>query len=128
MVDFAIHLNLSRPMEERVRSTISRFPSNAQSINQTMYDALRATPIAINMETKPPYTGGQSSDVQNAIWAGASLVKMEQILELRAKEDMKIPSMPLLTFHGHDMFFSAIVGTEEENVRSFQLSPLVACR
>jgi len=115
LVDFAVYLRSEASEEERILQVIAKFPSDAQSINQTQYAPLRQRPIAISIETKPPFTGGETADVQLSIWAGAGLMKLTQLLELQGK-DSEIPALPVLTFHGHDLYLSVIKGEGRNNV------------
>ncbi len=115
MVDYAIYLR-SGPLMERIRRVLQELPKSSQSINQTMHGPLREQPIGINFETKPPFTGGDTADVQIAIWSGAGLLRLRQLLQQNRRGEERVPTMPALSFHGHDLNLSGIQEREDHNV------------
>lgn len=114
MVDYAIYLQ-SSPLIEHIRGVLQELPEHSQSLNQTMHGALRYRPIAININTKAPFTGGTAA-VQNAIWSGAGLLRLRQLLQQNGRQEERIPTMPVLSFHGHDLNLSGIQERDGHNV------------
>ncbi|KAI4159214.1 MAG: hypothetical protein LQ342_006734 [Letrouitia transgressa] len=102
----------------------------AQSVNQTMVASLRQKPIVINWESKRPYTGGESSDIQLSIWLGAQLARLREMLDLVAETNDKGKGkvnkgkaireknvlLPALSAHGHDVDLLVFEEQESENV------------
>jgi hypothetical protein len=88
-----------------------------------MHGPLREQPIGINFETKPPFTGGDTADVQLAIWSGAGLLRLRQLLQQNGREEETIPTMPALSFHGHVLNLSGIQERDDHNV--YLLNPPV---
>ena len=106
MVDFAISLKPDQKMRDRIKRTFDTLPSETQWLNQTDFGTTKDTPIFINVETKIPFTGGQKADLQLTGWADAGDTKLDQLLEANGKCDVKIPTTPLLSFYGHDVYLS----------------------
>ena len=123
MVDYAVCLVPPQRIEERINTTIAKFPKDAQSVNQTLYEPLRHKPIAFNIETKKPFTGGQDADVQLSVWAGAGLLKMGQLMDKQNRHRVEIPTTPVLTLHGYDLYMSVLKREDTCNVRSPCSSP-----
>lgn len=69
-----------------------------------MHAPLRMSPIAISVETKLPFSGGEIVDVQLATWAGAGLTKLGQLLP----PDKAIPIIPTLAAHGFELHLMAL--------------------
>ena len=118
MVDFAICIEPDSRFEKNIRNSLKRFPAGTQSVNQTMIEPLRRRPIAISLETKLPYTGGATGDVQLATWAGAGLVRTRQLLQANDCGDEPIPPMPTLSMHGHDLHMQVFQDELDEVVSS----------
>ena len=106
MVDFAITLQQDQNMRDRIKKTFETLPPEAQWLNQTNFGATKDTPVFNNVETKTPLTGGQKADFQLTGWADAGDAKLNQLLEVNGKCDVKMPTTPLLSFYGHDIYLS----------------------
>lgn len=130
MVDFCIFLNPSPPLRTAIHQHLSLYTAVAQSVNQTMVASLRQKPIVINWESKRPYTGGESSDIQLSIWLGAQLARLREMLDLVAETNDKGKGkvnkgkaireknvlLPALSAHGHDVDLLVFEEQESENV------------
>ena len=114
MVDYAVYLQ-SRPLTEHIRGVIQQHPQHSQSLNQTIHGALRYQPIAINIDTKASSAFGTAA-VQNAIWSGAGVLRLRQLLQQNGRPKERIPTMPVLSFHGHDLNLSGIQARDDHNV------------
>lgn len=112
MVDFAIFIWPDEDTEESIRNTLLGELKEAQSVNQTMHAPLRMCPIVISVETELPFSGGETADVQSAIWTGAGLTRTRQMLP----ETEEIPTMPTLLAHGHDLHLIAFQEQAGSNV------------
>lgn len=114
MVDFALQLKFQDPdIQKRVRYTIRDM--RVQSLSQTDYPPLRMDPIFLTTETKIPFSGGPIAAAQLITWGSAGLVKLHSMLESNRHGEEVIPPMPLLTFYGHEVYFSAIQEGMDEN-------------
>ena len=116
LVDLAVYLRPTAHMQERILRALTNLDKNSQSINQTSSASLRLNPISLSIETKIPFTGGDVADVQLAVWAGAGLLRLAQLLKQHSKGGDEVPTLPVLTFYGHDLFLSAIKGDDHSNV------------
>lgn len=116
LVDLAVYLKPTPHMQERILRALTNLDKNSQSINQTSSASLRLNPISLSIETKIPFTGGDVADVQLAVWAGAGLLRLAQLLKQHGKAGDEVPTLPVLTFYGHDLFLSAIKGDDHSNV------------
>ena len=118
LVDYCINLRPGSTLQTRIENYLRPLPASFQSINQTMFSYLRKRPIAINIETKKPFSGGEEADIQLATWAGAGLRRMRLILDEEGCQEggnrAKIPALPALS--GHDLYFLAFKEEEERNV------------
>ena len=114
MVDYVIYLQ-SNPLIEHIRGVVQELPEHSWSLNQTMYGPLHFQPIAINIDTKGPFQD-DTADVHNAIWSGAGLHRLRQLLQRNGRQKERIPTMPVLSFHGHDLYLSGIEETDDHNV------------
>ena len=112
MVDLAIYIQPDVKVKRDIRNTLRSELKEAQSVNQTMYGPLRMCPIAISIETKLPFSGGETADIQLATWAGAGLTRLRQMLP----PDEKIPTIPTLSAHGHDLHLVAFQEQADCNV------------
>lgn len=72
---------------------------------------LRICPIAISGETKPLFSGGDTADVQLAIWVGAGLTKLHQLLP----PDQTISKIPTLAAHRHELHLLNLQEKGDEN-------------
>lgn len=105
MVDFAITLKFGNDtgLMDRTIQYVGSLKQDEQTLNQTFGDALmRCEPIFLNIETKTPFAGGDTSDIQLAVWGGAGLTKIEDLLSKSNRAGLAIPTMPIITIHGHD--------------------------
>lgn len=116
MVDYAVYLHPSESMERKIQNTLRGQLPGAQSVNQTMTSSLRQRPIAINMETKVPFSGGETADVQLAIWMGAGITRLRQLLSGNGNQGEDVPAMPVLSMHGHDLHLSVFKAFQHQNV------------
>ena len=105
-MDFAVTLKPDQKMMDRIKRTFKPLSLEDQWLNQTDYSTIKGTPIFINVETKIPFTGGQKADLQLTEWADAGDTKLSRLLEANGKGDIKIPTTPLLSFYGHDIYLS----------------------
>ena len=115
MVDFAITINPDDVLRERIRRTLGDKKDVDRSLNQTYARHMLYKPIVFSIETKIPFTGGEISDVQLSAWQDAWTTKISQLLEANGKAKVKIPTMPLLSIHGHDVHISAFFLRETES-------------
>ncbi|EKG09469.1 hypothetical protein MPH_13489, partial [Macrophomina phaseolina MS6] len=103
MVDYAMYLEPSPAMRERIREMLHSHarmePSTgvSSSINQTVYAPLRHRPIAVSIETKTPDGNESSAKAQLAVWAAAQLEHMR-----RLSPRMHLPTLPLVLISGVD--------------------------
>jgi len=125
MVDWCIHLKPDTRMKSQIRALLRDLPSESQSINQTMEAALRQLPIVINFETKKPFCGDDTADLNSAVWIGASFARIRQILDAQNRKDTKILTVPVIQMHGHDVHLLIFEEQEEENVSSYPLPVLL---
>ena len=116
LVDLAVYLRPTAHMQERILRALTNLDKNSQSINQTSSASLRFNPISLSIETKIPFTGGDVADVQLAVWAGAGLLRLAQLLKQHGKGGDEVPTLPVLTFYGHDLFLTAIKEDDHSNV------------
>ena len=112
MVDFAIYIKPDKEMKNSIRYTLRGNLKESQSVNQTMHGPLRMCPIAISVETKLPFSGGDTADIQSATWMGAGLARIRQMLP----ESDDIPTMPALLAHGHQLHLVAFQEQVDSNV------------
>ena len=99
-------------MKSAIRETLRGELKQAQSVNQTMHAPLQMCPIAISIEIKPPFSEGEIADGRLAIWEGAGLTKLGQLLPL----DQTIPTIPTLAAHGHELHLVALQEKGDENM------------
>lgn len=116
MVDYALCLQPDVSMKKCVHDILLVQDKDLQSINQTAYPPLCLRPIVLSVETKPPFTGGEDSDVQLAVWVAAGLRRTRLLLHESGNGTEPIPTMPMLSIHGHDMHLSAFREQEANNV------------
>ena len=107
-VDFIIGLKPDDELREKISEVLSHQPLESRSLNQTNYSPLKHVIILINIETKPPSTGGEKADVQLGTWGYAGFTKLHQLLETAGRKEQPLPVMPLLSAHGHEWNLSAI--------------------
>ena len=107
-VDFVIGLEPEDKLRVKICQALSFQPSESRSLNQTTQPSIRNVIVFINIETKPPSTGGEKADVQLGTWGYAGFTKLHQLLETAGRGDQSLPVMPLLSAHGHDWRLSAI--------------------
>lgn len=86
-----------------IRNTLHSDMQEAQSVNQTMFELLRTCPIVLSIETKLPFSEGETADVQLATWTGAGLTRLRQMLS----PSEPIPTIPTLSMYGHDLYLMA---------------------
>lgn len=122
LVDLAVYLKPTAQMQERILRTLANLDKTSQSINQTSSASLRLNPISLSIETKLPFTGGEVANVQLAIWAGAGLSRLARLLKQQGKDGNETPTLPVLTFYGHDLFLSAIKRENLSNVGALRAS------
>ncbi|KAL8747818.1 MAG: hypothetical protein Q9190_000362 [Brigantiaea leucoxantha] len=130
MADFCVFLNPSPPLHTMIHKHLSLYTAAAQSVNQTMVASIRQKPIAINWESKRPYTGGETSDVQLSIWLGAQLARIREMLDLVTDKGDKDKGktnkgkinrdknvlLPALSAHGNDVDLLVFEEQESQNV------------
>lgn len=112
MVDFAIYIKPNENVEDDIVKTLCTGMKEAQSVNQTMYAPLRMCPIVLSIETKLPWSGGETADVQLATWAGAGLARIRQMLP----PSEPIPTIPTLSVHGHHMELAVFQAQANKNI------------
>lgn len=128
MVDFAISLlPVDGNIQKRIRHTLSIEGLETESLNQTHHQQIRDYPIAINMETKIPFSGGEKSDIQLATWIGAGFRRLQRLLDSNPQPTADIPVMPALSMHGHDMYLSFFKMGVDENVGPILKVFLLVC-
>ena len=112
MVDPAFVIRPDPEMKSAIREILRGEPKEAQSVNQTMHAPLRMCPFAISVGTNPPFSGGETTDVQLAFWAGAGLPESRQLLP----PDQMIQTTPTLAAHGHELHLLALQRKGDENM------------
>jgi len=112
-------------MKSQIRTTLRDLSSETQSINQTMTAGLRVQPIALNFETKRPFCGDDTADLQSAIWMGAGLARIRELLVANNRAETTIPTLPVVQMHGHDVHLLIFEEQGEENVSSYPLPVLL---
>lgn len=112
MVDLAVYINPDFNAEREILRKIQSEMKDAQSINQTMFRPLRMAPIVLSIETKTPFSGGETADVQLATWAGAGLTRLRQMLP----PSEPIPTIPILSWHGHHLHLMGLEEQAEANI------------
>ena len=112
MVDMAITLRLPyRPWDptvppadtqlmEAIRSAAvsGELADGLESVNQTMYEPVRYTPIAVSIETKTSAGDDEAAKVQLGVWVAAWHHRLEAF---RRAEGIRIVTLPLLLVTGH---------------------------
>lgn len=96
MIDYAIVLKPNNDMKQLILDAIKDEPLNTRAINQTSYSPVRLQPIAINIETKVPDTGGQQGLAQLGIWVAAYFKRIEML----TKTNTTRLTLPLLYVSG----------------------------
>jgi hypothetical protein len=115
-------------MNSQIYSILDKLSAECQSVNQTLTSVLRMCPIAINIETKVPFSGEETADVQLAVWTGAGLMRTRQFLTANNRAKTQIPNVPMLQMHGHDVHLLILEEQEDKNVSWFlQCSCLFMC-
>ena len=115
MVDFAIVMVPDEALEDKIRMSLKNLPKESQSVNQTNHTPIRMTPIILNFETKPPWTGGETADVQLGTWGDAGFTKLGQMLEANNCSKEPIPTIPMVSFYGHEARLSAFQHGDRKN-------------
>ncbi len=116
MVDFCVYLQPNTQMRSQILKSLAKLPSECQTLNQTKTSELRICPIAINIETKVPFSGEETADVQLAVWTGAGLMKTRQLLTANNRAKTQIPTVPVVQMHGHDVHLLVFEEQEDKNV------------
>lgn len=114
MVDYAMALHPNPSMENQIRKLLLK--QDASSVNQIFYPPLCFRPAFLHIETKAPFMGGRGSDVQLAIWVAAGFKRTRLFLENQGRRGEKLPTMPMLSMHRHELYFSAFEEREDHNV------------
>ena len=115
IVDYALVIKPNKALEKRIKNTLKDLPKISQSVNQTNHPPVRWTPIILNIETKLPWTGGETADIQHSVWGGAGITKLDQMLATNRSSKQQIPTIPVVTFYGHCLMLSALRKGDEEN-------------
>lgn len=116
MVDFCVYLQPNIQMETQIYRCLAKLPMECQTVNQTNISQLCICPIAINIETKIPFSGEETADVQSAVWTGAGLMKTRQLLTANNRAKTQIPTVPVVQMHGHDVHLLVFEEQEDKNV------------
>lgn len=124
MVDWCVYLKADPRMKSQIRTTLRDLSSETQSINQTMTAGLRVQPIALNIETKRPFCGDDTADLQSAIWTGAGLARIRELLVANNRAETTIPTLSVVQMHGHDVHLLIFEEQKEENVSRYPLPVL----
>ena len=125
--DFAIVLELPETVERAL------FGADIESVTQTMYEPLRYSPIAINIETKKDVKMDEALR-SLSIWTSAQITKTRDLLVKAGRPDVSIPPLPILVVQGHQWYFAVMEdkiadGNEGYTVRaSFPYSSLPLSR
>ena len=77
-----------------------------------MHAPLRVFPMASSVEIKPPFSEGKIAGGRLAIWEGAGLTKLGELLP----PDQKIPTIPTLAAHGYELHLVALQERGDENM------------
>ena len=114
MVDYAVIIKPDNDLEKRITRTLASFKADEHNINQTDYSPVRFAPFIFSVEAKVPFSGGQTSDIQHMAWYDAGGTKIQQLLEKNGKKNVKIPTIPVLSAHGHDFHLSGWYMKQDE--------------
>jgi len=108
----------SDPTKDKIVELLKPRPREEQSINQTL--TVKQRPIAISIKTELPFCGDESTDIKLSIWVGAGIEKLKGMLDGKADNACasrsKIPAMPALSMHGHDLYMVVLETQETRNV------------
>jgi len=108
--DFAITLLLEQGRKVAIAQ------ARIQSLNQTFYDPLRYSPIAISIETKIPGEGWDTGLIQLATWASAQHTQLRGLLLQGGKPTTQCLALPLIIIQGHDCYFLIMEDTQVYSV------------
>ncbi|KAI4265406.1 MAG: hypothetical protein L6R38_009449 [Xanthoria sp. 2 TBL-2021] len=100
--------------------------AEAKSWNNTMSNNVRATPIAVNIETKAPNKSWTDGKPQLAIWTMSLFKRLSKLWkpgssppdapQLPPTAVLKIPAMPLIVAQGHDWHLMIISQRSEKSI------------
>ncbi|KAL8826351.1 MAG: hypothetical protein Q9191_003850 [Dirinaria sp. TL-2023a] len=99
MVDYAMVIQPSEALEERIRSKL--VAKSAYSINQTDTKSLRFSPIALSIETKRAAIEEDKARTQLEAWVSAHFAKLRQLIG----GDSTVPFLPLIMAQGNKWHF-----------------------
>lgn len=113
MVDYALVLEEPDDLYEGIISTLRA--ENRPSINHTMMEALRFSPIAVSIETKRGAVDEDTAHVQLGMWVSAHFARLRQLTD--GNGFTQLPVLPLVIVQGFEwklMFAEAKAGTEKK--------------
>lgn len=112
MVDYAFTLQPDAEMDSAWEKLKPLPGCSTKSWNQTTYNAVRKTPIAISIETKAADQSWTDANPQMAIWTKAHFARLRQIprqMGLEQASSIQIPAAPVVIVQGHDWFFCLVL-------------------
>lgn len=126
VVDYTIVLRPDALIASRFKSLKPLPKAEAKSWNNTMSNNVRATPIAVNIETKAPNKSWTDGKPQLAIWTMSLFKRLSKLWkpgssppdapQLPPTAVLKIPAMPLIVAQGHDWHLMIISQRSEKSI------------
>ncbi|KAK4913674.1 hypothetical protein LTR49_018008 [Elasticomyces elasticus] len=123
LVDFAILLNRSTPLDQAFRAMPLHESEDAKSFNQTLHMPVMRRPIAISIETKREGEGALEGLTQLSVWTSAHFLRLEELVQWRNDEDRGLveqperstvmPPLPLILVQGPQ--WSLLIATKSPN-------------
>lgn len=115
--DFAITLLLGHGRKNAISQACIR------SLNQSFYNPLRYSPIAISIETKIPGEGWDNAMVQLSTWASAQLTQLRSLLTKGGISTTQCMALPLIITQGHEWYFLIMEDCEDCSVSRYFITP-----
>lgn len=101
MVDYAIHLDPTADMTARIKAALATEATapGLRSVNHTLYEVLRHSPIAVSIETKTPAGNEDRGKAQLAVWGTAHLERLRRLRDCLGRH-VRLPTLPLVYVEG----------------------------
>lgn len=97
--DFALTLRLPRETEKKLAQ------AGIVSLNQTSYEPLRYSPVAVSFETKLTGENWDTAQLQLNTWALAQVAHLRTLLSKAGSIAASIPPLPLVVIQGKSWTF-----------------------
>lgn len=75
------------------------------TLNQTEYEPVRYSPIAVSIETKVPGEGWDDAQLQMSTWMLAHIAKLKELCLKAGAPEVRVPSLPVIVVQGHEWNF-----------------------